>query len=140
MGLAVARRLHQNALSSGAGVGHYRRSAVGGEGAQVAASSSGGSAGSGAVVAAASSTASEASGRRPGATAPAASRMAHWSPEKLGELLTQETTQMASTKVARKRRTNIKGNQQIASHLTLQIGDVFTSLSLAQCLELLITC
>jgi hypothetical protein len=36
-------------------------------------------------------------------------------------------TQMASTEVARKRRTSIKGNRQIASHLTFQIGDLFTS-------------
>ncbi|PVH65953.1 hypothetical protein PAHAL_1G111400 [Panicum hallii] len=127
MGHPVVRQLHQNAFWHGAGVGHYRRSAAGGKGARFAATSSGSSAGSGAVVAASSSTAGEASGRRPGATGPPASRTTHWSPEKLGELLAQEMTQMASTEVARKRRTSIKGNRQIASHLTFQIGDLFTS-------------
>jgi hypothetical protein len=81
-------------------------------------------------VTASSSMASEANRRRTGATAPATSKTAHWSPEKFGVLLMHEATKMASTNVARNRRTSIKGNRQIASHLTLQSGDLFTSLSL----------
>ncbi|PUZ53758.1 hypothetical protein GQ55_5G076200 [Panicum hallii var. hallii] len=129
MGLAVARCRHQ------------WRSAAGGEGARVAASCSSGSAGSGAIVVASSSIAGETRGRRPGTTAskasttaPAASRMAHWRPEKLGELLVLEATEMASTKIASKRRTGIKRNGHMVSHLTRRVtGDFFISfLVLAQ--------
>jgi hypothetical protein len=76
------------------------------------------------AAASSSSKAGESRGRRSGATVgkastttTAASRTAHWSPEKIDELLVQEATQMASMNVARKRRTSIKGNRQTASHL-----------------------